>query len=153
MIKRKVYLVLDNIRSAQNVGSIFRTADAVGVVKIYLCGITPKPPRKDIDKSALGAVDFVEWEYVESARQKAESLKQEGVGIIALEQDKRSLPYAQLATSDKPLALVVGSEIDGVSSEILDIADKIIEIPMNGQKNSLNVSVATGIALYKIIEN
>lgn len=150
----KIYLVLDNIRSMENVGSIFRTADAAGVAKIYLCGITPKPPRKEIDKTALGAVDFVDWEHQDNLKFLISNLKKSGVKIIALEQDKRSIPYTQLNSEsgilDSDFALIVGNEVDGVSSEILDLCDKIIEIPMHGQKNSLNVAVATGIALFEL---
>jgi len=148
---KKIYLVLDNIRSAENVGSIFRTADAAGVAKIFLCGITPKPPRKDIDKAAVGAVDFIEWEYAESAKSKVESLKQAGVQIVALEQNSRSIPYNQLHINKEPIAMVVGNEKEGVSREVLELTDQIIEIPMLGKKNSLNVAVATGVALFEII--
>lgn len=154
-----IYLILDNIRSMENVGSIFRTADAAGVKKIFLCGITPKPPRKEIDKAAVGAVDFVDWEYEESTKLKVESLKSKGIEIIALEQDLRSIPYSTfcaLRSTFYPLpstvALVVGNEVDGISQEILDLADQIVEIPMHGQKNSLNVAVATGIALFELIK-
>jgi len=155
---QKVILILDNIRSMENVGSIFRTADAAGVSRIILCGITPKPPRKEIDKAALGAVDFVEWEYADSPKSKVESLKSEGVKIIALEQDKRSINIQDLPSAFSlphlaKLALVVGNEVEGVNPVILDLADQIIEIPMHGQKNSLNVAVATGIALFQLIDS
>jgi len=151
--RKKIFLVLDNIRSMENVGSIFRTADAAGVSKIFLCGITPKPPRKEIDKAALGAVDFVEWEYAKNTKLIIERLKTAGTQIIALEQDHRSILYSKFKLPDSAsLALVVGSETEGVNLEILDISDQIMEIPMLGKKNSLNVAVATGIALFKIIE-
>lgn len=145
-----LYLILDNIRSMENVGSIFRTADAAAVDKIYLCGITPKPPRKEIDKAALGAVDFVEWEYVDNSKFLIFNLKKQGIKIVALEQDSRAIPYSKFHIQDS-CALIVGNETDGISLEILDLADQIIEIPMHGRKNSLNVSVATGIALFHII--
>lgn len=151
---RFVYLLLDSVRSVENVGSIFRTADAAGVKKIYLCGITPRPPRKEIDKAALGAVDFVEWEYHANIKDQILKLKSENIKIIALEQDKRSIPYSEFNiqnSAPSALALIVGNEVDGISKEILDLADQIIEIPMYGQKNSLNVAVATGIALFEII--
>jgi len=155
--KSTIYLVLDNIRSMENVGSIFRTADAAGVAKIFLCGITPKPPRKEIDKAAVGAVDFVDWEYAESAENTVHRIQREGFKIIALEQDRRSIPYSKLNSvfrflNSDCLALVVGNEVDGISKEILDLADQIIEIPMHGKKNSLNVAVATGIALFELIK-
>lgn len=136
----------------ENVGSIFRTADAAGVEKIFLCGITPRPPRKEIDKAALGAVDFVEWEYHANSKFLILSFKKQGIHIIALEQDPHSVPCTQLAISNKQLALIVGNEINGISKEILELADQIIEIPMHGKKNSLNVSVATGIALFELIK-
>ena len=148
-----IYLVLDNIRSMENVGSIFRTADAAGVKKIFLCGITPKPPRKEIDKAALGAVDFVEWEYCEDVKSEILELKTKGTNIIALEQNARSIPLSTFHPLPSTLALVVGNEVNGISKEILDLADQIIEIPMHGKKNSLNVSVATGIALFEIIKH
>ena len=151
-MKQSLYLILDNIRSMENVGSIFRTADAAGVKKIYLCGITPRPPRKEIDKAALGAVDFVEWEYTESIMDLVLSIKQKRIFVIALEQDKRSMKYPEINPQNSPIALIIGNEINGINPEILDLTDQIIEIPMHGQKNSLNVAVATGIALFEIIK-
>ena len=148
---RQIFLILDNIRSMENVGSIFRTADAAGVAKIYLCGITPKPPRKEIDKSALGAVDFVEWEYQENLELLISKLKNEGITIVALEQDNRSIPYSKFKIRSS-CALIVGNETEGISKETLALCHHIVEIPMHGQKNSLNVAVATGIVLYDIIK-
>ena len=153
----KTFLILDNVRSMENVGSIFRTADAAGVSKIYLCGITPKPPRKEIDKTALGATDSVDWEYHEDIKTIIHNLKNEGVFIIAVEQEERSVPYNKVRDNflldlSEKTAFVVGNEVDGISKEILDLADVIAEIPMHGKKNSLNVSVATGIVLFKSIE-
>ncbi|MEI7792358.1 MAG: RNA methyltransferase [Candidatus Berkelbacteria bacterium] len=148
----KIYLILDNIRSMENVGSIFRTCDAAGVSKLILTGITPRPPRKEIDKTALGAVDTVEWESEDNLQFLISDLKKEGFKIVALEQDSRSIPYTEFLANDQPVALIIGSETEGVQKEILDACDEIIEIPMHGEKNSLNVSVAAGIALYKIIE-
>lgn len=148
---KEIYLILDNIRSMENVGSMFRTADAAGIKKIYLCGITAKPPRKEIDKAALGAVDFVEWEYVENLKFLISDLKKRGISIIALEQDTRSIPLSTFHPLPSSTALIVGNETDGISKEILDLSDQILEIPMYGKKNSLNVAVATGVALYNII--
>jgi len=136
----------------ENVGSIFRTCDAAGVSKLILTGITPRPPRKEIDKTALGAVDTVEWESEDNLQFLISDLKKEGFKIVALEQDSRSIPYTEFLANDQPVALIIGSETEGVQKEILDACDEIIEIPMHGEKNSLNVSVAAGIALYKIIE-
>jgi 23S rRNA (guanosine2251-2'-O)-methyltransferase len=148
-----LYLILNNIRSMENVGSIFRTADAAGVKKILLCGLTPRPPRKEIDKAALGAVDFVDWEYIENINTLISSFKKQGFTIVALEQDKRSIQYTKYKIlNTAPLALIVGNEVDGVDKKVLDSADYIIEIPMHGQKNSLNVAVTTGIALFELIK-
>lgn len=154
MIPVNTILVLDNIRSMENVGAIFRTADAAGVNKIFLCGITPRPPRKEIDKAAVGAVDFVDWEYCESTLSLTKDLKKNDFKVISLEQSEKSIPYNHnsLLNIHKSIALIVGNEVDGISKEILDLSDCIIEIPMFGQKNSLNVSVATGIALFQIIK-
>ncbi|MCX6809008.1 MAG: RNA methyltransferase [Candidatus Berkelbacteria bacterium] len=148
--KPQIYLLLDNVRSMENVGSIFRTADAAGIDKVILCGITPKPPRKEIDKAALGAVDFVEWKYCNSTKSKIESLKQEGFEIIGIEQDKRSITYSNFKFDSAKIALILGSETDGINPEILDLCDQILEIPMYGQKNSLNVSVCAGIILFEL---
>ena len=146
-------LILDNIRSMENVGSIFRTADAAGIAKIYLCGITPKPPRKEIDKAALGAVDFVDWEYQDNLKNLIFNLKTKRIKIVALEQHENSTPYTSyVIPNTNTLALIVGNEVDGISKDILDLCDDIIEIPMHGRKNSLNVAVATGIVLYKILD-
>ena len=152
MKSNDIFLILDNIRSMENVGSIFRTADAAGVSKIFLTGITPKPPRKEIDKAALGAVDFVDWEYTENIKFLVSKLKKENIKIIALEQDPSSAPYTsyKIPNADDHIAVIVGNEVDGISKEILDLANEIIEIPMHGKKNSLNVAVATGIALFSI---
>jgi tRNA G18 (ribose-2'-O)-methylase SpoU len=149
--KPKIYLVLDNVRSMENVGSIFRTCDAAGVTKLILTGITPRPPRKEIDKTALGAVDTVEWESEDNLEFTISNLKKQGFKIVALEQDSRSIPYTEFESDNVSVALIVGSETEGVQKEILDLCDTIIEIPMHGEKNSLNVSVATGIALYQLI--
>ncbi len=150
---KNIYLVLDNIRSMENVGSIFRTADAAGVIKIYLCGITPRPPRKEIDKAALGAVDFVDWEYIENITDLISKLKSEKIQIVALEQDPGAIQYSEFMIHDSEcVALIVGNEVNGISPEVLDLCDTIIEIPMHGRKNSLNVAVATGIALFNLIK-
>jgi len=135
----------------ENVGSIFRTCDAAGVTKLILTGITPRPPRKEIDKTALGAVDTVEWESEDNLEFTISNLKKQGFKIVALEQDSRSIPYTEFESDNVSVALIVGSETEGVQKEILDLCDTIIEIPMHGEKNSLNVSVATGIALYQLI--
>lgn len=152
MNNREVSLILYNIRSRYNVGSIFRTADGAGVSKIYLGGITPTPPHNKISKVALGAEEFVDWEKIKQTGRLIDKLKDQGYQIVALEQNKRSANYSK--TKPKfPMALVLGMEVKGLPGRILDKCDKIIEIPMRGQKKSLNVSVACGISLFQIINN
>jgi len=149
--KRPIRVVLDNIRSLYNVGSIFRTSDAVGIEKIYLCGISGKPPRVEIQKAALGADQSVPWEYVANAVEIVNKLKKEGFKIVALEHTDCSSCYFE-ATYEFPLCLIVGHEIVGVSDEVIDLVDLAIDIPMAGLKQSLNVAVAYGIAIYEIIK-
>lgn len=155
--KEQHILVLENIRSTHNVGAIFRTADAAGITKIYLTGITPTPfdrfgrKRRDITKASLGAEDSVDWEYVDSAHTLLPKLQEEGFTIIALEQNQTAEDYKQLKVPKKT-AVVVGNEVDGVSKPILEMADHVAEIPMGGQKESLNVSVATGIFLFRLFD-
>ncbi|MBN1350915.1 RNA methyltransferase [candidate division KSB1 bacterium] len=145
-----VYGVVDDVRSLHNVGSIFRTADGMGLRKLYLCGITGTPPKNEIHKTALGAEENVDWEYCKSAAQIIRQLKQNGMQIVVLEHTDTSQHYQQ-ADYKFPLCLVVGHEHFGVSEEAVALADLAIEIPMYGLKGSLNVSVAFGIAGYEII--
>jgi tRNA G18 (ribose-2'-O)-methylase SpoU len=145
------YVVCDNIRSLENIGSIFRTADAAGADKIILCGICGTPPNPKISKSALGAEKWLDWEYSKLCWQAVEKLKKEKFFIVALEQSKDSIDYSEFKPKF-PLALVIGNEIKGVSPSVLKRTDKIISLPMSGRKESLNVAVAFGIAAYKIIE-
>ena len=149
MKKLPFYVVCDNIRSLENIGSIFRTADALNVNKIFLCGICGKPPNPKISKSALGAENWIDWEYCSAAWRIIEKLKKENVFVVVLEQEKNSIYYTKLKPKF-PLALVVGNEVKGVSSSVLKRADKIISLPMFGRKESLNVAVAFGIAAYQI---
>ena len=149
-------LILDNIRSTHNVGSIFRTADAVGISKIYLVGVTPAPidrfgrERNDISKVALGAEKNIKWEHIENILDIIGSLKKEGFEIVALEQSENSVDYKEFVSPNK-MALILGEEVSGIEKETLDVCDSIIEIPMRGEKESLNVSVATGVALFRIL--
>jgi tRNA G18 (ribose-2'-O)-methylase SpoU len=154
----KVSLVLDNLRSVYNVGSIFRTANAVGVQHIVLCGTTPTPldtkgnRRKDFAKVALGAEDTISWEYVESTVLALQKLKESGVYCIAIEQSETSIDYKEVNIDGREnVAFIVGPEVAGMSDEVLAQADVIAEIPMLGTKESLNVTIATGIALYRIL--
>ena len=148
-MNREFFVICDNIRSLYNVGSIFRTADALGVTKIYLCGITGKPGQKGIDKVALGAERAVPWEHYWHAWRLVEKLKKEGIFIVALEQTMKSTDIEKFKPKF-PLALIVGNEVSGVSPSLLKRADAVIHIPMWGLKESLNVVVAFGIAAYEI---
>lgn len=148
--KLPVYVLLDSIRSNYNVGSIFRTSDGAMIEKLYLCGYTPHPPKKEILKTALGAIDSVPWEYVQDPREVIKKLKEQGVKICALELTKSSFEYYKIDDSSFPLCLVVGNEITGVSQDLLDLCDISIEIPQYGIKQSLNVAVAYGIAIFEL---
>lgn len=141
--------VLDSIRSMHNVGSIFRAADGAGVGKLYLCGMTATPPRPEIRKAALGAEESVAWEYFVSIKEALLALKQAGYSLIALENSATSQDY-RVFDYKFPLALIIGHEYEGISAEILAGCDGVISLPMRGQKNSLNVAVAFGIAAYEI---
>jgi tRNA G18 (ribose-2'-O)-methylase SpoU len=153
---RKLYLILHNIRSVHNVGSIFRTADAAGVTRIFLSGVTPAPTdrfgraRHDLSKVALGAEKTISWEQVASTEAAILNLKSDGVEIIALEQSPKSVDYKEIKPRSS-FALILGEEVNGIPKKILDQCDDICEIPMQGSKESLNVSVATGIALFRIL--
>ncbi len=148
---QEITVVLYNIRSRFNVGSIFRTADAAGVSKIYLCGITPKPPHHKIDKVALGATKYIPWEHHKQTSRFLKKLKENGQQILALEQSRKSVHYTRCKLK-YPVVLVVGNEVTGLPQTILKLADQVIDIPMHGQKESLNVSVATGIVLFELIK-
>lgn len=150
--RNEVYLILDNIRSMYNVGAIFRTCDAARTKKLYLCGITACPPRKEIEKTALKTIDHVPWEYYEHAKDLVFKLKEKNVSIVALEQTNKSIDYHTFSYK-KPLAIIAGNEITGVDNEILNLCDATIQIPMLGISNSLNVATACGIVLFKTIEN
>lgn len=142
-------VVLNNIRSLHNVGSIFRTADGVGIEKIWLCGITGFPPQGEIAKTALGAQDHVPWEYRKDVLSLLKELKKEGYQIVLLEQMQGAQPHDAFKPKS-PLCLVLGNEINGISSELISLCDTAVEIKMHGIKNSLNVAVAFGIAAYQI---
>lgn len=150
--------VLDNLRSVYNVGSIFRTANAAGIKRIILCGTTPTPldkkgeRRKDFAKVALGAEDTVVWEYQEETVNALKTLRQEGCYVIAFEQDEMSVDYKEVGVEGKSdVAFVIGPEVTGITREVLDQCDVIAEIPMLGTKESLNVTIAFGIGVYRIL--
>ena len=152
-------VILHNVRSNHNVGSIFRTADAAGFSKVYLCGITPAPtdkfqrPNRELAKVALGAQNFLQWEKVRSTVGLIKKLKREGRTILALEQSKQSIPYSKFGIRHSRFALVLGDEVRGLPRSVLNLADRILEIPMRGKKESLNVAVAFGVAAFSFINS
>lgn len=146
-MRPEINVVLDNIRSAHNVGAIFRTGDGAGINKLFLCGITPYPPHNRIPKTALGAIEFVEWERSVSTVDVLTRLKEQGHTIFAVEQTPESKDFTSIDYPTKS-TFVFGHEITGVAPEVLAIADHVIELPMHGQKNSLNVATTVGIVLY-----
>ncbi|GMU73816.1 MAG: RNA methyltransferase [Candidatus Campbellbacteria bacterium] len=152
---RTISVILDNIRSVHNVGSIFRTCDGAGVSNIYLCGVTPSPidrfgrARRDFAKVSLGAQNSVAWKHVPSTQDAIVALKKDGVRIVAVEQDTRAKDFKTFSYT-APTAFVFGEETKGISKEVLDMCDDIVEIPMVGKKESLNVSVTAGIILFSL---
>lgn len=149
--KSPIIIILDNIRSLNNIGSVFRTADAFLVQKIYLCGITATPPHKDIRKTALGATDSVDWEYRENTLELIEELKGIGVKTIAVEQAENAIMLNEFRTKEnETLALIFGNEVKGVSQEVVSASNVVLEIPQFGTKHSLNISVSTGIVVWDI---
>ena len=149
--KIPVVVILDDIRSLNNIGSFFRTADAFNVEKIMLCGITAQPPHKDIHKTALGSTETVAWEYIENIYLLAEKLKKEGYTICSIEQTQKTVLLQDLTISKgEKYALFFGNEVNGVKQEVVDLSCKIIEIPQYGTKHSLNVSVCAGIVLWEM---
>jgi tRNA G18 (ribose-2'-O)-methylase SpoU len=148
--KVPLIVVLDNIRSAMNVGSIFRTSDAMAISKIYLCGISATPPNREITKTAIGATDSVEWEYFESTNLAIASLKSAGYEVVAIEQTDSSVELMEYQPNKDKIAIVLGNEVNGVDSELLPLLDGAIEIDQYGTKHSLNVSVCGGIVLHHL---
>ena len=148
--KMPVSVILDSIRSNYNVGSIFRTSDGAMIEKLYLCGYTPHPPKKEILKTALGATESVEWEYRKDPVILVNSLKEKGYTICALEQTTKSRKYFELTRSDFPICVIIGNEITGVSKDLIDLCNISIDIPQHGIKQSLNVAVAYGIAVFEL---
>ena len=147
--KTPLIVILDNIRSLNNIGSVFRTADAFLVKKIYLCGITAIPPHKDIHKTALGATDNVAWEYAENTIDIIKKLKEDGVFIASIEQAEHSVALDDFSLQkETSYAVIFGNEVKGVSQEVVSESDLVIEIPQHGTKHSLNISVSAGIVLW-----
>jgi 23S rRNA (guanosine2251-2'-O)-methyltransferase len=149
--KISIVIILDNVRSMHNVGSIFRTADAFLIQSLMLCGYTPRPPHRDIHKTALGATETVTWEYHPSILDVLKQLKAEGFSIYAVEQAVGSVLLQELDIKrDDKIALIFGNEVEGVQDEVISICDKCIEIPQSGMKHSLNISVAAGITIWEL---
>lgn len=150
-VKRKkrnnMFALLDNVRSLYNVGSVFRTSDAVLLKKLFLCGITGHPPRKEISKTALGAEDIVPWEYQDDSVEVIKKLKKKGVAIVAVEIAHDSVPYNK-AQYPFPVCFVFGHEVEGISEEVMDLVDVAVYVPMLGRANSLNISTCYGIIVY-----
>jgi len=149
--KNPIVLVLDNVRSMNNVGSAFRTGDAFLIEKIYLCGITARPPHREINKTALGATETVEWEHCETTLEAVEKLKKDGYQIMSVEQADDSLSLEKFTPkADEKYAFVFGNEVYGVAQEVVDKSDHCLEIPQFGTKHSLNISVSIGVVLWQV---
>ena len=149
--KFPLVVVLDNVRSMHNVGSVFRTADAFLISGICLCGYTPRPPHRDIHKTALGATETVEWKYAEKTTDAVQGLKREGFKIFAIEQVEKSIPLNEFSSGNEgKIAVIFGNEVTGIDPEVLKLCDGSIEIPQFGMKHSLNISVAAGIVLWEL---
>ena len=148
--KTPLIVILDNIRSLNNVGSVFRTSDAFLIEKIYLCGITGTPPHKDIQRTALGATDSVSWEYAEETLSVVNQLQSEGVFVASIEQAQDAVQLPDFKPSGQKIAIVMGNEVKGVQQEVIDASDTCIEIPQYGTKHSLNISVTCGVVIWDL---
>lgn len=155
-MKKEVYVLLHNIRSTHNVGSIFRTSDALGISKIFISGYTPTPldkfnrPRKDVSKVSLGAEKSIPWEYVKDPIKIIKNLKAKKLTVVGIEQNKESIDYKRVKIKS-PVLFIVGNEVSGIDEKIISLCDFVAEIPMKGNKESLNVSVAFGVALFRML--
>jgi tRNA G18 (ribose-2'-O)-methylase SpoU len=149
--KTSLIIILDNIRSLNNIGSVFRTADSFLIQKIYLCGITAIPPHRDINKTALGSTESVAWEYAENTIDLVQKLKEEKVKILSIEQAEQSISLEKFnPSSTETYAVIFGNEVKGVSQEVVSASDEVIEIPQYGTKHSLNISVSAGVVLWDL---
>lgn len=149
--KSPIIIVLDNIRSLNNIGSVFRTSDAFLIQKIYLCGITAKPPHKDIHKTALGSTETVAWEYCENTTEIVQSLKDQGIKVVSIEQAEQAIMLHEfMPDKSKTYAFIFGNEVKGVSQEVVNMSDGVIEIPQYGTKHSLNISVSAGVVIWDV---
>jgi 23S rRNA (guanosine2251-2'-O)-methyltransferase len=148
--KTPVIIVLDNVRSMHNVGSVFRTCDAFRLQGLYLCGITARPPDREINKTALGATETVEWKYFSATLDAVNELKTSGYRVFAVEQAEHATQLDQLTLDHAPLAVIFGNEVKGVDQEVIDACDGVIEIPQAGSKHSLNIAVSAGIVCWEL---
>jgi tRNA G18 (ribose-2'-O)-methylase SpoU len=149
--KNKIIIVLDNVRSLHNVGSVFRTADAFLIEEIFLCGVTGTPPNKEIEKTALGATDSVKWSHFKNTSESINTLKEKGYRIYAVEQAEKSISLNRFQAAGEKTALVFGNEVYGVEQDVVDACDGIIEIPQLGTKHSLNIAVSVGVVLWEMM--
>ncbi len=150
--KRNITVVLDDIRSLNNIGSVFRTADAFAVERIILCGITACPPHREIQKTALGATESVDWEYEKDILRVIDKLKNDGYRVAAIEQAEQKVWLNEMTYSGEPLAVIFGNEVKGVQQAAVDACDFVLEIPQFGTKHSLNISVAAGVVLWHLTQ-
>ena len=148
--KTPITIVLDNVRSALNVGSIFRTSDAFLIEKIILCGITAIPPNKEIRKTALGSTDSVNWKYVKNTTDAVQQLIKEGYYVVGVEQTEKSTFLNEFELPEKPIAIIMGNEVDGVDQQVINLCNEVIEIPQFGTKHSLNIAGTTSIVIWDL---
>ena len=149
--KTPIIIVLDNIRSLNNIGTVFRSSDAFRIEKIYLCGITAQPPHRDIHKTALGSTESVAWEYVEDTVELVEKLKVDNVITLSIEQAENSVKLDEFTPiKNQKYAIIMGNEVDGVQQSVINVTDHVLEIPQIGTKHSLNISVCTGVVLWDL---
>lgn len=150
--KIPLIVILDNVRSALNVGAAFRTSDAFSVQSLFLCGISAQPPHREILKTALGSENSVDWNYFQSTKEAVLACREKGYKIYAVEQAENSISLENFCLPDSPVAIIFGNEVDGVEEEILAMADNCIEIPQFGTKHSLNISVCQGIVIWELFK-
>ena len=148
--KTPITIVLDNVRSALNVGSVFRTSDAFLIENIILCGITATPPNKEIRKAALGSTNSVNWKYIKNTTDAVKQLIKDGYYVVGIEQADKSTQLNEFELPKKPIAIILGNEVNGVSQEVIDICNEVIEIPQFGTKHSLNIAVTSGIVIWDL---
>ena len=148
--KTPITIVLDNVRSALNVGSVFRTSDAFLIENIILCGITATPPNKEIRKAALGSTDSVNWKYIKNTTDAVKQLIKDGYHVVGIEQADKSTQLNEFELPKKPIAIILGNEVNGVDQQVIDLCNEVIEIPQLGTKHSLNIAVTTGSVIWDL---